>query len=76
MNNRGILLLDYFELIISIIGSIIFLVVAIVIREQQSILFILASLYLIYNIYCKISELKLFNRKNRIIKYYGKKVNI
>ena len=76
MNNRWIILLDFFELFISIIGSIIFLVAAIVIREKQSVLFVLASLYLIYNVYSKISELKIFNRNTRIIKYYGKKVNI
>lgn len=76
MSNRGILLLDYFELIISIIGSIIFLITAIIIKEQQSFLFIFAALYLIYNIISKINEFKKNNRKNRIVKYYGKKVNI
>ena len=74
--NRNIYLLDFIELFISIIGFIVFFVLFIVVNEQQRFLFLIASLYLVYNSYGKVNELKLFNRKTRIVKYSAKKINI
>ena len=73
---RNIYLLDFIELFISIIGFIVFFVLFIVVNEQQRFLFLIASLYLVYNSYGKVNELKLFNRKTRIVKYSAKKINI
>lgn len=74
--NRNVYLLDFIELFISIIGFIVFFALFFIINEQQRFLFLFASLYLIYNAYCKVNELKLFNRKTRIVKYSAKKINI
>lgn len=73
---KNINFLEYLELIISIIGFIVFFALFIVINEEKRFLFLFASLYLVYNAYVKVNELKLFNRKPRIVKYYGRKINI
>ena len=73
---RNIYLLDFIELFISIIGFIVFFVLFIAVNEQQRFLFLVASLYLVYNTYSRVNELKLFNRKTRIVKYNAKKINI
>ena len=76
MRERGVILLDYLELIVSILGSIIFFISFIIIKDQQRFLFLITTFYLIYNGYNKIKEMKLLNRRPRIVKYYGKRVKI
>lgn len=76
MNSRGYLLLDYIELIFSIIGVLVFSILFIIIDETQKYSFLIANLYLIYNCYSKFCLLNIFKKKNRIIKYYGKKISL
>ena len=76
MVSRGFLLLDVLELIISIIGIIVFSFLLISASNNQKLIFIISIIYLIYNCYCKTRLLNIFKRNNRIIKYYGRKVNL